>query len=43
MGAFPLRRADVEAYLMPDGSWALFDPCLEEGFTLNATGALVWE
>ena len=43
MGAFPLRRADVETYLMPDGSCVLFDPRLGEGFTLNAAGALVWE
>lgn len=43
MGAFPLRRADVETYLLPDGSCVLFDPRLGEGFTLNAAGALVWE
>jgi coenzyme PQQ synthesis protein D (PqqD) len=43
MGAFPLRRADVETYLMPDGSCVLFDPRLGEGFTLNAAGALVWD
>jgi len=43
MGAFPLRRADVETYLMPVGSCVLFDPRLGEGFTLNAAGALVWE
>jgi hypothetical protein len=43
MGAFPLRRADVETYLMPDGSCVLFDPRLGEGFTLNPAGALVWE
>ncbi len=43
MGDFPLRRADVETYLMPDGSCVLFDPRLGEGFTLNAAGALVWE
>src|SRR6476661_3290069 len=43
MAAFPLRRADVETYLMPDGSCVLFDPRLGEGFTLNAAGALVWE
>jgi hypothetical protein len=43
MGAFPLRRADVETYLMPDGSCVLFDPVQGEGVTLNAAGALVWE
>jgi hypothetical protein len=43
MDDFPLRRADVETYLMPDGSCVLFDPRLGEGFTLNAAGALVWE
>jgi Coenzyme PQQ synthesis protein D (PqqD) len=43
MGAFPLQRADVETYLMPDGSCVLFDPQAGEGFTLNAAGALVWE
>ena len=43
MGAFPLQRADVETYLLPDGSCVLFDPRLGEGFTLNAAGALVWE
>jgi hypothetical protein len=43
MGAFPLRRADVETYLMPDGSCVLFDPLQGEGLTLNAAGALVWE
>ncbi len=43
MGAFPLRRADVETYLMPDGSCVLFDPRQGEGLTLNAAGALVWE
>jgi Coenzyme PQQ synthesis protein D (PqqD) len=43
MGAFPLRRADVETYLMPDGSCVLFDPRLGEGLTLNAAGALVWD
>jgi len=43
MGAFPLRRADVETYLMPDGSCVLFDPRQGEGLTLNAAGALVWD
>jgi hypothetical protein len=43
MGDYPLQRADVETYLMPDGSCVLFDPRLGEGFTLNAAGALVWD
>jgi hypothetical protein len=43
MRAFPLRRADVETYLMPDGSCVLFDPRQGECLTLNAAGALVWE
>lgn len=43
MAVFPVRRGDVETYLMPDGSCVLFDPSLGEGFTLNAAGALVWE
>jgi Coenzyme PQQ synthesis protein D (PqqD) len=43
MGDYPLQRADVETYLLPDGSCVLFDPRVEEGFTLNAAGALVWE
>ena len=38
MGAFPQQRADVETYLMPDGSCVLFDPRLGEGFTLNVAG-----
>jgi hypothetical protein len=41
--SFPLRRADIETYLMPDGSCVLFDPRLGEGFTLNAAGALIWD
>jgi Coenzyme PQQ synthesis protein D (PqqD) len=43
VSAFPLRRADVETYVLPDGSCVLFDPHLGEGFTLNASGALIWE
>jgi hypothetical protein len=39
----PRRRPDVETHVLPDGTCLLFDPRGEEGHTLNAAGALVWD
>lgn len=39
----PRRRPDVETHVLPDGTCLLFDPHGEEGHTLNAAGALVWD
>lgn len=39
----PVRRPDVETHLLPDGTCLLFDPERDEGHTLNAAGALVWD
>ena len=39
----PKARADVEAYIVPDGTCFLFDPARDEGFALNQLGALVWD
>jgi hypothetical protein len=40
---YPRRRADVETHVLPDGTCLLFDPQGNEGYVLNAAGALVWD
>ena len=37
------RRPDVETHVLPDGTCLLFDPVGNEGYVLNAAGALVWD
>lgn len=39
----PKARADVEAYIVPDGTCFLFDSAHDEGFALDQLGALVWD
>lgn len=39
----PKARAEVEAYVVPDGTCFLFDLTREEGFALDQLGALVWD
>lgn len=39
----PRQRPDVETHLLPDGTCLLFDPVGNEGYVLNAAGALVWD
>ena len=39
----PLRRAEVEMEVMPDGSALLYDPADDRGHVLTALGALVWD
>jgi hypothetical protein len=41
--ANPVRRPDVETFLLPDGSCLLFDSRTEEAHVLNVVGALVWD
>lgn len=40
---YPQQRPDVETHLLPDGTCLLFDPQRDEGYALNAAGALVWD
>jgi hypothetical protein len=42
-GSHPLRRADVETHVLPDGSSLLFDPDTDVGHVLDALGSLVWD
>lgn len=37
------RRDDVESEILPDGSCLLFDPLANNGYALNAAGALIWD
>ncbi len=39
----PLRRNDVIAEFLPDGSAVLYDPRTETAYPLNATAAVVWD
>jgi hypothetical protein len=41
--AFPLRRADIETHVLPDGTCLLFDPETDAGHVLDALGSLVWD
>lgn len=43
LSSCPQQRPNVETHLLPDGTCLLFDPQREEGFALNAAGALVWD
>jgi hypothetical protein len=42
-GSHPLRRADIETHVLPDGSSLLFDPVTDAGHVLDALGSLVWD
>ncbi|HEX8732318.1 MAG TPA: PqqD family protein [Ktedonobacterales bacterium] len=37
------RRDDVESEILADGSCLLFDPRSNNGYALNAAGALIWD
>jgi hypothetical protein len=39
----PLRRADVETYVLPDGTSLLFDPISEAGHPLDVLRSLIWD
>lgn len=39
----PLRRADVETYVLPDGTTLLFDPRSESGLPLDVLSSLIWD
>jgi hypothetical protein len=41
-GFLPLRRADVLADSLPDGSAVLYDPCSERVYAISSTAAWVW-
>src|SRR5579863_9394049 len=41
--ARPLRRSDVETYILPDGSALLYDPRSESGHPLDVVRALIWD
>jgi len=42
-GSHPLRRADIETHVLPDGTCLLFDPDTDAGHVLDALGSLVWD
>lgn len=39
----PVRRTDVETYVLPDGTSLLFDPISESGLPLDALSSLIWD
>jgi hypothetical protein len=39
----PLRRADVETYILPDGASLLYDPVAEVGYPLDLLRSLIWD
>lgn len=39
----PVRRAEIEMEVMPDGSALLYDPADDQGHVLTAMDALVWD
>lgn len=39
----PVRRADIEIEVLPDGSALLYDLLTDQGHALAALAALVWE
>jgi hypothetical protein len=39
----PRRRAEVETYVLPDGSSLLFDPETEAGHPLDVWRSLIWD
>lgn len=38
----PLRRADIEARELPDGSWLLFDSADGSSHAINASAGYIW-
>ncbi len=41
--AHPVRRQDIETYVLPDGTSLLFDPISEAGMPLDALASLIWD
>lgn len=41
--ACPLRRPDVETYVLPDGTSLLFDTVTEAGLPLDVLRSLIWD
>ena len=41
--AHPIRRPDVETYVLPDGTSLLFDPVNESGLPLDTLSSLIWD
>jgi hypothetical protein len=39
----PVRRADIEMEVLPDGSALLYDPIADQGHAVAALAALVWD
>ncbi|HZC05975.1 MAG TPA: hypothetical protein VE338_10065 [Ktedonobacterales bacterium] len=39
----PVRRPDVETYVLPDGTSLLFDPASESGLPLDTLSSLIWD
>jgi Coenzyme PQQ synthesis protein D (PqqD) len=42
-GSHPVRRADIETHVLPDGTCLLFDPDTDAGHVLDELGSLVWD
>jgi hypothetical protein len=39
----PVRRQDVETYVLPDGTSLLYDPVSEAGMPLDVVSSLIWD
>jgi hypothetical protein len=39
----PVRRADVETFVLPDGTSLLYDPISEAGLPLDVLSSLIWD
>ncbi len=39
----PVRRPDIETYVLPDGTSLLFDPIRESGLPLDVLSSLIWD
>jgi hypothetical protein len=41
--AHPVRRADIETHVLPDGTSLLYDPTTELGLPLDVLSSLIWD
>ncbi len=39
----PVRRPDIETYVLPDGTSLLYDPISEAGLPLDVLSSLIWD
>lgn len=39
----PVRRADIETFVLPDGTTLLYNPVTESGLPLDTLSSLIWD